>query len=278
MAIVTIEPRDELKLVVRQFWYTTIESSNESLETYRILADGAPGIIFQHSDGHSSILGADGLLLPLSFVYGQSTNPCINHITPNSFIFGVNLQPTAFKSLFSIHTSELTNSIVDTEHFFFRQFNNKLLNTPNSNAIIQLFSDHLLQQLTKYKQDRVIDKSISLIIQNTEAIDSKVLSSYFNVSRRQYQRRFKEYAGVSPETYIRIIKFQKSIHLLQNNQYNKLSDVGYGLNYADQSHFNREFKQFSGYTPKEFLQSITTPQPFHQSNNLSLIPMRIVKG
>ena len=278
MAIVTIEPRDELKHVIRQFWYTTIESPSHSFDTFRILSDGAPGIIFQHYNGRSSVLSADGFPLPISFVYGQSTSPCINHIADDSFIFGVNFQPTAFKSLFSIDTSELTDSILDTEYLFPLQFKDQLLNASNPKDIIQLFSEHLSQQIVKYKQDKVIDTSISLIMQKTTEVDSTALSSYFNISRRQFQRRFKEYAGVSPENYIRIIKFQKSIHLLQDKQYEKLSDIGYGLNYADQSHFGREFKLFSGYTPKEFLKSIATPQPFLQNNSYSLMPLRIVRG
>lgn len=278
MAIITIEPRDELKHVIRQFWYTSLQSPSRSSDAFRILSDGAPGIIFQHCNGRSSVLSADGSPLPISFVYGQSTSPCINQIADDSFIFGVNFHPTAFKSLFSMDTSELTDSILDTEYLFPRQFNDQLLNTPDPKDVIQLFSERLSQQIVKYKQDKVIDTSISLIMQKTTEIDSEVLSSYFNISRRQFQRRFKEYAGVSPENYIRIIKFQKSIHLLQNKQYDKLSDIGYGLNYADQSHFGREFKLFSGYTPKEFLKSITTPQPFLQKSNCSLMPLRIVKG
>tara|TARA_R110002095_G_scaffold122285_1_gene106270 strand:- start:888 stop:1172 length:285 start_codon:yes stop_codon:yes gene_type:complete len=80
------------------------------------------------------------------------------------------------------------------------------------------------------------------------------------------QRKFKEYTGVCPETYIRIAKFQQAIHLLKNEQYHKLSDIGYRLNYADQSHFNREFKLFSNFTPKDFVKTMSIAQPFIKTN------------
>ena len=67
MDIVVIEPPKELTQVVRRFWYSIKTGSKTSLETYRILADGAPGIIFQHTNGRSSVFGKDGSSLPISF-------------------------------------------------------------------------------------------------------------------------------------------------------------------------------------------------------------------
>lgn len=254
MDIVTIEPQNNLKQVVKKIWYANVQNSQYKNKTYNILADGALGIIFQHYNGQSSLLNAKGHRLPVSFVYGQkSDSPCINSFQGSPFIFGVNFQPTAFKKLFSINTSELTNTLIDGEHLFPKQFIEKLLHTSSPKQITQLFSEQLYPKLQKSKQDKLIDHSIKLIFDDTKGINSYRLSSLFPVSRRQFQRRFKEHLGVCPETYMRIIKFQKSIYLLRTGQYSKLSDIGFLLNYADQSHFGREFKLFSGYTPKEFL-------------------------
>lgn len=276
MSLVTIEPHWKLKQVVKQFWYTATQNPKGYAETYRILGDGAPGIIFQHNNGNSAVLGPDSLPLPISFAYGQSTQPCINHISGNSFVFGINFQPTAFKTLFGIDTSEITNAILDTENLFSPEFNDELLNTSTPQNIIRLFDKKLSELLFQERQNRIVDESVCLIKQNLTNIDTKVLSSCFNLSARQFQRKFKEYTGVCPETYIRISKFQRAISLLKNTQYSKLSDIAYELNYADQSHFNREFKLFSGYIPKSFLKIVTTPQPFYQDNH-SLEPIRIVK-
>lgn len=278
MNIVKVVPRDELKPVVKQFWYTTVQNPENSTETYRILADGAPGIIFQHYNGHSAVVGTEGLPLPISFFYGQSTGPCINHITGGSFIFGINFRPTAFKTLFSVDTSELTDTTLDIEYLFSGQFREQLINTFNPNSIISLFSEQLLQRLPQHKQQRMIDESISLIMQKTTEINSEALSSQYNISKRQFQRQFKAYAGVCPETYIRIVKFQRSIYLLRNRKYDKLSDIAYQLNYADQSHFNREFKLFLGCTPKEFLEINTHKQTFYENNTRSFEPIRIVQN
>lgn len=128
MDIVTIEPQDNLKQVVKEFWYANVQNSDHTNRTYKILADGALGIIFQHCNGQSSLLNSDGHRFPISFAYGQkSDSPCINSFRGNPFIFGVNLQPTAFKKLFSINTSELTNTFIDSEHLFLKTIHRKVI-------------------------------------------------------------------------------------------------------------------------------------------------------
>jgi len=49
-----------------------------------------------------------------------------------------------------------------------------------------------------------------------------------------------------------IIQFQNSLTQLTIKDYTILTDVVYNNGYADQSHFIRVFKSFTGKTPKNF--------------------------
>ncbi len=276
MDVSVIKPSNDLGQVVKKFWIASAKDLFEKSGTCSIIPDGSPGIIIQYDSSHSAVFDTHGLPLPTSFIYGQSTTPCINHIKGNPLIVGINFQPTAFKTLFDIDASELTNSIVDINDIFSQKFVDLLHNTSNLQNIVELFSTQIAQQLLKQKRDRMIDQSITWIMKDTTNVNSKMLSSYFKLSRRQFQRRFKEYVGVSPQTYIRIIKFQKSIHLLLNKEFNKLSDIAYTLNFADQSYFNKEFKIFSGYTPQAFLQTNTSRSFSLQNRKYPFEPLRIV--
>ncbi|HAS40296.1 MAG TPA: hypothetical protein DCS93_07445 [Microscillaceae bacterium] len=271
-----IEPDKRLKTVVRQFWYLEGSSLGHNRLSCKILADGTPGIIFQHNREHSAVVNETNNYLPLAFAYGQSTQPCFNEIIGTPFIFGVNFQPNAFKALFAIDTSELTNAILEIEYLLGASFQEQLLEATHPSKVAQLFNEALLQKLVQFTPMQMMDESIRLILGKLPEIDPKKLASHFNISRRQFQRKFKAYVGVCPETYIRIVKFQHAINLLRQGRYQKLSDVGYMLNYADQSHFNREFKRFSGDTPKKFLETKAKPQPFLQANLPTYLPLRIV--
>ena len=274
MDIFTIEPHEKLRPVIKRFWYAKIKKSKT---IYRILADGAPGLIVQHNEGHSALFNPTiDSYLPVQFVYGQGTEPHINCFTEDACVFGINFQPTALKRLFSIDASEITNSLIATEHLFSRDFSERILNTHDPKQIVQLLSEQLYIKMLRSQQNTMIGQSVNLLIEKTEELNSKTLSTQFSISRRQFQRKFKEQVGVSPETYLRITKFQKSIHLLLRSQEEKLSNIAYALNYADQSHFCREFKYFSGHTPKHFWNAMRKITPLSVSNSTQFEPIRVV--
>ena len=83
------------------------------------------------------------------------------------------------------------------------------------------------------------------------------LASIACVSKKQFERLFKELVGTNPKEYARIVRFQKSLKLLQHYSEDakdaNQAQLAYQCGYADQSHFIREFKQFSGYTPLSLL-------------------------
>ena len=86
------------------------------------------------------------------------------------------------------------------------------------------------------------------MLQVSELADIACLSS------KQFGRIFNMYVGMMPKEYVRIVRFQKSMWLLQN-RCQDYAEIAYGCGYSDQSHLIRDFRQFSGTTPSQ----ITNP-------------------
>jgi AraC-like DNA-binding protein len=76
----------------------------------------------------------------------------------------------------------------------------------------------------------------------------------FNVTHKTLGRRFERVLGLSPSELIKIKRFNRAVHTLYSCRYESLTQIGYACGYYDQSHFIREFKQLTGYTPRDFLQ------------------------
>ena len=73
-----------------------------------------------------------------------------------------------------------------------------------------------------------------------------------NINRRQLARKFSSAIGLSPKQLAKTIRIQTTLKVLLNEEVTKLTDLAYENEYFDQAHFIKEFKEFTGLTPKEF--------------------------
>lgn len=72
-------------------------------------------------------------------------------------------------------------------------------------------------------------------------------------SERHMSRIFQDSMGITPKTFVRIVRFQNVIDSILHQPVLSLCDYLAELGYADQSHFQREFKEYTGITPSRFL-------------------------
>lgn len=76
---------------------------------------------------------------------------------------------------------------------------------------------------------------------------------------KHFIHQFKKYVGLTPKYYQRILRFNEIFQKIQQQEKISWSQVAYSCGYADQSHFIKEFKHFSGFNPQHFIQ-----QDFHE--------------
>jgi AraC-like DNA-binding protein len=252
------------------FWYADAQADDKGIKRVKLIPDGKHGLIFQHREGRSALSEENGNLLPAGFVYGQSSIPFINYIHDAIAVFGVFFKAHAVKEIFKMDADKISDGFVDLDDLAGFRINEVLLNLPGPTAIYHYLSDFFWKRLNSYgKSDKLIEDSILNIQRNISEVSTIQLYKEYNISKRQFQRRFKERAGIHLGMYIRVLKFQRSLQLLHVNNFEKLSDIAYSLGYADQSHFIREFKFFTGYTPKDVMnQTIVIPENAFASNPL----------
>jgi AraC-like DNA-binding protein len=82
-----------------------------------------------------------------------------------------------------------------------------------------------------------------------ESIERSIsdLASTQGVTRRQLERDFHQYIGVSPATYRRLVKFQRAASSVAQGK--RLLDTAAEHGFADQSHMNRVFRDLGDITP-----------------------------
>lgn len=249
-----IEPPPHLGNYIRYFW--TLESQGEAPmpKTFKTIADGSPGLIFQNAA--KGVFYQNDKKLPPIFLYGQSTTH--NNIsTPSCFkTIGIYFYPDALKSVFGINASELTDTCINIEMIESKGtlLTDELLHTESTTTQIDILSRYLYNQVIKnnYKDDNILSNALSEMLNSKGAISLRDLLKKLNVSERTLERKFRETIGLSPKMFSRICRFQASLGLLRRNKFTKLSDIAFENEYSDQSHFIRAFKEFAGLTPNNY--------------------------
>lgn len=97
----------------------------------------------------------------------------------------------------------------------------------------------------------------SLIQQTTQVIDGQPLhqiASQYQLSRRHMGRLFQYYLGCSPETYRQIARFRYVLQLAtQLGTRQTFTELAYQTGHADQAHWNKQCRKWTGYTPSTLL-------------------------
>ena len=84
-------------------------------------------------------------------------------------------------------------------------------------------------------------------------VDIGSLSAELGCSRKHLIAQFREQAGLPPKSIARILRFQHAVGLLQSTEAMPWAELAFECGYYDQSHLIRDFNQFAGSPPSDFL-------------------------
>jgi AraC-like DNA-binding protein len=84
-------------------------------------------------------------------------------------------------------------------------------------------------------------------------IDIGTLASELCCSRKHLITRFRHEIGLPPKTLARIIRFGRVTETLKENEVKNWVEIANACGYYDQAHLIRDFREFAGSTPTEYL-------------------------
>ena len=160
--------------------------------------------------------------------------------------------------------NELADLVVGADLIFRRNILNlreQLLASSSIERMFSLVENFLLGQasyvLPSDSTTSCIEYAISSIVSGPNRLCLQYLSDQIGFSQKHFINLFKAQVGVSPKQYLKIMRFQNAIVELENNQLMDWSQFALQNGYYDQPHFINEFKNFSGFTPSEYMQRKT---------------------
>ena len=262
----TVHPAPEpLRDYIHHLWTVVLDGQEPPDLTMKFFATCAPCIVFQHRNGRSAITHriAGGVREtcnrshPTLFIRGPITRPfhCIAKGAPTAI--GIELKPQALTALFGIGAGELRDGVVELNAFSTSNLNEQLLHAQSRQDQIGLLTRFLTAKAEGgRRKDELVTQSLRLIGRNVGAMHVRNLLKLLNVSERQFERRFARAVGVPASFYVRVMRFQEAIRLMQAGRFGRLIDIAYDLGYMDQSHFIKDVKEFTGTTPSNLSHAI----------------------
>lgn len=233
-----------------------LTSESKMVHNLPFFADGYPGILYSETDDGVLLLPSNKLL-PIFFLYGQTIEPIKLQIKGSYKLIVFQLYPFATRLLLGIDPKEINDECYDLEQVKNINTNEYIssLIINDTNQQLQIISDYIdsLIKNSSANPDNSIKLAVSTIINSKGQIPIWKLREQLHITERTFERRFKKEIGVTPKQFAKIIQFSFSLNQIQESDYTKLTNIAYENGFADQSHFIRTFKKYTGETPKEIL-------------------------
>ncbi len=244
----------KLQKWVKCFW-TLTQRSRINFDPEPILPDGSPEIVFNLAGPFRRYHKGTVERQPESIVVGQMNSFVVIEPTNLVDLFGIRFHPHGLYPLVRQSMTQLSDQIESVETVFGKkgsQLEERIKEAKSTEERIKIceeeFSDSLF---VEFKDGDLVEYATRSIANNDfESIGQ--LAVKLDISNKKLERIFNRYVGITAKRLSRITRLQKVVTKIGGKQTVGWADLAYSFGYFDQSHFIKDFKDFSGLTPKAF--------------------------
>ena len=254
----TFPPNPDLAAIVKCHWILQVPGDIEAPKQ-RVIPDGCVEMFFILKDDVKRFTSeTDFIIQPRAMVFGPVTKPYFVQPTGEVDTFAVRFYPHGFTNLITRPLHELADKETPLSELFeaksVKVLEQEIINSTCTEDRIQAIERFLLNKLQEHQViDNIVKSTIDALSETkgTASINSILKSD--PSKRRNLERKFSKQVGMSPKQLGKIIRLQAAMKLMLNNKEAKLTEVAYESEYYDQAHFIKDFKEFTGTNPREFL-------------------------
>ena len=177
--------------------------------------------------------------------------------TEKTTIIGVHFKPGGAFPFLGLPADDLADTHVDLETIWgvaASRLRARLCEAGTSTERFQLLQDALLSRLCHgVEQHYAVSTALEMFWKNQARPTVRETAKYLGLSQRRFIQVFSAEVGITPKLFSRIQRFQQSRSYIQNGPAPNWAALPLDLGYFDQSHLIREFHEFSGLSPNDYL-------------------------
>jgi AraC-like DNA-binding protein len=254
----TYKPHPDLDTIVKCYW--TLEVlAQKNTQRQLILPDGCVDMCFTLGDDIKRYKADDDFVIqPRQMLLGQITEQF--YIEPTGYVntFAIRFYPYGFANFIDLPLNELGNKETPLNKLFgdkkTEELSQEIIQAKTTKERINIIDTFLFDRLNnKATIDSIVKSTIDTMILSKGSKPLNAILKDDLTKRRQLERNFIKQIGLSPKQLSKVIRLQATLQMLLNQTTETLTGIAYENEYYDQAHFIKDFKEFTGVTPKDFL-------------------------
>ena len=263
-----LRPDARLRPWIKCYWWVEPHPENQA-DSKRATAD-SPDLLIP--DGHSELvfriagtftrwqLGdtARRAHMRKSYVIGGRSKSVLTHSPGGLRLAGVKLDPRAMRALLRMPLTAFRDNTVNCADLGCRallELEDEIANLRSVDQLPEVFDRFFLRELTQEVRD---DSAIELLLERIRVTrGAQPILKWAREHRldaRTLERRFVARMGMTPKQFARVERFKNSYRWFSGLGEDQRAETRTHLEaYYDESHFDREFRQFMGTSPVSWL-------------------------
>jgi AraC-like DNA-binding protein len=170
---------------------------------------------------------------------------------------GVSFKPGGAYPFLGLPLSELQNQVVSLDAIWgtcAAELRERLYAAPTVQARFALLEQFLLARLSEAPQGlKAVQYAAAELARHHGAMSIRELSANMGMSQKHLIVLFKQKVGCTPKELGRLFRFADILASIDLTQPINWTFLAHQFCYHDQSHFIRDFKEFTGHTPTDYL-------------------------
>lgn len=253
-----VQPSGFLKNYVRQYCFMESDIREADIME-RVIPTENIQLMFHYKNPFVVLHPDDKVIKqPRSIISGLSSSFFDVSTNGEAGVVFVSFYPTGACHFFNFPLSEIENQSLDMTDLFnseIRQIEELLYLKETIEERVSVIETFLLSHyfpIPSY-DSLLIHKGVEIVKNCKGQTNSRYLSDCLYTTPKTLERKFSKYLGKTTKQVIKLIRFQEILQDLGRNKNVSLTECALRNGYFDQSHFIKDFKTYSGYTPKDFL-------------------------
>jgi AraC-like DNA-binding protein len=169
----------------------------------------------------------------------------------------VHFKPGGAFPFLGLPAGDLADTHVDLETLWgplAGQLRERMCEAGTSGERFQLLQEALLTRLCHgVEQHYAVLAALEMFGKSQAGPRVRETAKDLGLSQRRFIQVFKAEVGITPKLFSRIRRFQQARTFIQHQPSINWADLAVDLGYFDQSHFIREFLEFSGLSPTDYM-------------------------